>query len=277
MELGKIQKLKVKELIKFGALLEDKAGKTVLLPNKEVEELKPGEEVEVFIYNDSEDRPIATRKRPKILLNEIAPLKVLSNTKVGAFLDWGLEKDLLMPFAEQITNITPNRTYLVKLYLDKSGRLAATSKIYDHLLTNSPYKKGDWVEGYVYNINPRYGAFIAVDNKYHGMINYEDMNESVHNGEKLKLRVVDITDDGKLRLSPIKKAYKEIFPDAVTILKTLKQNKGFIPYNDKSSPESIRAEFNISKGAFKKAVGYLLKNNYIRQTEEGIELIKNAK
>lgn len=274
MELGKTQLLNVKEPNKFGLLLEDSEGNTVLLPNKEVrKKYEPGEEVEAFIYMDSEDRPVATLKKPKIELGEFAPLKVVSLNKIGAFLDWGLDKDLFVPYSEQTTKLRQGKKYLVQLYKDKSGRLAATTKVYSKLSTDSPYKKGDWTEGYVYSINPKMGAFVAVDNKYNGMINKNDLNDSVHNGEIVKVRVIDVNRDGKLNLSPIKKAYKEIVPDAVKILNQLKENDGFLPYNDKTAPEVIRAEFDISKGSFKKALGHLLKMNVIKQTDSGIELI----
>lgn len=270
MKLGTTQNLTVSALDDHGAILTD-GEETILLPNKEVEELKEGDNVDVFIYKDSKDRPIATRKTPKLQLGEIAPLKVLSTTRIGAFLDWGLDKDLLLPFKEQTTKVQEGREYLVQLYEDKTGRLAATMKVYPSLSTDSNYKKGDWVEGYVYQINPKQGAFVAVDNKYNGMIPIDEVNDSVHNGNTVKVRVVEVRPDGKLRLSPTKTAYKEIVPDASKILTLLEINNGFLPFNDKSSPEAIKAEFDISKGAFKKALGHLLKYGFIEQTEDGIK------
>ncbi len=274
MELGKTQKLKVKEFSDHGAILEDNNENTVLLPNKEINGLEVGQIVNAFIYNDSKDRLIATLQNPKIKIGEFVPLKVIERSKIGAFLDWGLDKDLLLPFSEQITKVIQGREYMVRLYVDKSGRLAASTKIYDELYRNSPYKKGDWVEGYVYNINPNVGAFIAVDNKYNGMVHKEDLNNEIHNGKTIKLRVVDVRPDGKLTLSPVKKAYKEIIPNSIKIVKSLKENNGFIPFNDKTEPEYIREEFDISKSAFKKALSYLLKNKVIEQTELGIKLIR---
>lgn len=274
MKIGKTQTLKVKERSNYGLVLKDDEGNTILLPNKEVRKnYAPEEEVEVFLYLDSEDRPVATLRKPKIELGGFAPLKAVSVNKVGAFLDWGLDKDLFLPYSEQNAKIRPGRTYLVQLYEDKSGRLAATTKVYPKLRTDSPYKAGDWTEGYVYNINPRIGAFVAVDNQYNGMINKNDLNDSVHVGETVKVRVTEKTRDGKLTLSPIKKAYKEIVPDSVKIVNRLKENNGFLPFNDKSNPETIRAEFDISKGSFKKALGHLLKMKIIKQTDDGIELI----
>ncbi len=274
MELGKRDKLKVKEFTEHGAILEDSDENIVLLPNKETENLKKDDLIDVFIYKDSEDRLIATKEEPLIHLNEFVPLKVKEVTKIGAFLDWGLEKDLLLPFSEQTIKVTEGEKYLVKLYVDKSDRLAASMKIYSDLDLNSPYKKGDWVKGTIYGINSELGALVAVDNKYNGMVLKDDFNESIKNGNKVKLRVVRVRNDGKLQLSPIKKAYKEIDSDALMIVKALKLNKGFIPFNDKSSPEAIRAEFDISKGAFKKALGFLLKKGFIKQTEDGIQVIE---
>lgn len=277
MILGKTQDLKVKEFSDFGAILEDSDGNTVLLPNNESSDLEIDEIIPVFIYRDSKDRLIATRKKPKIELGEFSPLEVIQTSKIGAFLDWGLDKDLLLPFAEQVARVTPGRNYLVYLYEDKTGRLAASMKVYDKLSTESPYKKGDWVEGYIYNINPEVGAFVAVDNLYNGMINKDNMNDSIHNGRTVKLRVVDVRPDGKLTLSPIKKSYKEIETNTLKIVRALKENGGFIPFNDKTSPEIIREEFDISKSAFKNALGYLLKNNFVEQTDLGIKVKKDGK
>lgn len=269
MKLGERQILEVDSLSEHGAILTD-GEETVLLPNKESENLNPGDKVDIFLYRDSEDRPIATKAEPKIKLGEIAPLEVLSTTKIGAFLDWGLEKDLFLPFKEQTVKVAPGRKYLVELYKDKTDRLAATMKIYDKLSTDSNYRVGDWTEGYVYQINPKQGAFIAVDNKYNGMIPMNEVTDEIHNGNTVKVRVVEVRPDGKLRLSPKKIAHKAIIPDASKILTLLEMNNGFLPFNDKSSPEEIKAEFDISKGAFKKAIGHLLKHDLIMQTPDGI-------
>ncbi len=270
MKLGLTQTLKVKEINEHGAVLVDENEKEVLLPGKEAAGLTEDDQVDVFIYRDSEDRLVATTSKPKIKLGEIKPLKAVQNTKIGAFLDWGLDKDLLLPFSEQLIKIEPGKEYLVRLYEDKSGRLAASTKVYDYLERYSPYKKGDWVEGYVYQINPKFGAFIAVDNKYSGMVRKEDMNNDIRNGKTVRLRVVDVTKDGKLTLSPVRRAHKEILPDAKKLLLALRENHGFIPFNDKSDPADIRREFNMSKAAFKKALGLLLKNRLVVQTEDGI-------
>lgn len=277
IEIGKIQSLTVDRLTSVGVYLKAPDQKTahneaaVLLPRKEVpQKLETGDQIEVFIYRDSKDRLIATTRKPKILLNEFAPLKVVDITKVGAFLDWGLEKDLLLPYHEQITRVQRGREYLAYLYLDKSNRLCATTKIYSLLKNNSPYQPGDWVEGYLYQINRELGAFLAVDNQYHGLIPSRELTSDYHCGDHVRARVSEVRKDGKLVLSPNKKAYKEIPKDAKTILDYLEQEGGFLPYNDKTKPSIIADEFKMSKSAFKRALGRLMKENKIRQTSAGI-------
>lgn len=278
IELGKVQNLIIERLAPQGAYLTDGIDerKSVLLPLKEVaENAKLKDEISVFIYRDSSDRLIATTRTPKIKLGELAALKVVDITKIGAFLDWGLEKDLLLPHSEQIAKIEKGKTYLTYLYIDKSDRLCATMKVYPLLKTTISCKVGDWVEGYVYQINPELGAFVAIENKYHGLIPAQILNEDVVYGEQIKARVAEIRSDGKIALSPTKKAYKEIPRDAEKILEKLINNHGELAYNDKSSPNAIMKEFNMSKASFKRAVGFLLKSKKIRLTERGMK--KNGK
>lgn len=274
IELGKIQELTIDRITPHGAYLtaENDEKNAVLLPSKELGESdQKNEKVSVFVYRDSKDRLIATKQVPKIQLGSFAPLKVVDITKVGAFLDWGLEKDLLLPYSEQIIKVHKGREYLVNLYIDKSDRLCATMKIYSLLKTNSKHQAGDWVEGYVYQINPELGAFVAIENQYHGLIPTQIMNDDTHCGDKVNARVAEIRADGKLVLSPNRKAYKEIPGDAKTILSKLDKNNGFLPFNDKSDPHLLKKEFNMSKASFKRAVGHLLKSKQIRITEKGIE------
>ncbi len=278
IELGKTQDLIIERFSPQGAYLTDgiDAKKSVLLPIKEVPETAELKDtINVFVYRDSSDRLISTRRTPKIKLGEFASLRVVDITKVGAFLDWGLEKDLLLPYTEQITKIQKGRSYLTYLYIDKSDRLCATMKIYPLLETNTKYQVGDWVEGYVYQINSEIGAFVAIENKYHGLIPTQILNDDIRCGEQIKARVSEIRSDGKIVLSPNKKAYKEIPKDAEKILAKLINNQGELAYNDKSSPNAIMKEFNMSKASFKRAIGFLLKNKKIRLTERGIR--KNGK
>jgi len=278
IEIGKVQTLTIERITPIGAYLSDGFDTTdvVLLPEKEVaKNVRAGDQIEVFVYRDSKDRLISTTREPKIQLGAFAALKVADVTKVGAFLDWGLEKDLLLPYNEQTVKVQKGRDYLVNLYTDKSDRLCATMKIYPLLKVGAPYKMGDWIEGYVYQINPEIGAFVAIDNLYHGLILIKDANSDIHCGEKIHARVSEIRNDGKLVLSPNKKAYKEIPKDAIVILTKLNESQGFLPYNDKTEAFVIKKEFDMSKSSFKRAVGKLLKEKRIRITERGIE--KNGK
>lgn len=279
IQIGSVNKLIIDHLSKIGPYLADpteKAGdrETVLLPGKEMpEHAKAGDPLEVFIYRDSSDRPIATLRRPLIQMDEFVPLKVVDITRIGAFLDWGLEKDLLLPYSEQTVRVQIGRKYMVSLYVDKSGRLCATMKIYPKLTCATPYQTGDWVEGYVYQINPEMGAFVAVDCKYHGLIPRREIAAAdVHCGDFVKARVTEVRRDGKLALSPNRKAYKEIPADSKRVYDRLVKAGGFLPYNDKTPPAVIAKEFGMSKASFKRAAGHLLKIHRIRLDSKGMTL-----
>lgn len=277
IELGRMQKLEVKRHTSVGAFLNvensGRKDKDVLLPKKEVpEDLKVGDMVEVFIYRDFQDRLTATTRRPKVILGEIGSLKVVDITKIGAFLDWGLEKDLFLPFKEQSMKLEKGREYLIALYIDKSDRLCGTMKIKDYLESDSPYKEGDWVKGTIYSINDEFGAFVAVDNKYEGLIPKKELIGVYVPGEEVELRVTHVKPDGKLDLSLRDKFYIEIEDDAELILNKAKEKGGILMLNDNSSPKAIRKELNMSKSAFKRAVGKLLKEGQIEFIEDGIKL-----
>ena len=275
IELGKIQRLEVTRQTPIGAYLnsrEDKRSDDILLPKNQVpQELQIGDELEVFVYNDSEDRIISTTKKPKLTIGEMAVLKVVETTKIGAFLDWGLEKDLLLPFKEQEGNIKIGEEYLVALYLDKSNRLCATMKIYNMLSSNSPYKKNDRVHGIIYSFNNQYGYFVAVDNKYHGLILNKEIYGNYALGDRVEARIKTVRTDGKLELSLREAACDEIEGDAQKIINMLKLHNGKLQLNDNSPPEKINAELNMSKKAFKRAVGRLMKEGAIILTDDGIE------
>ncbi|SHH56271.1 hypothetical protein SAMN02745823_00299 [Sporobacter termitidis DSM 10068] len=274
IELGKFQKLNVQRLTQFGAYLnmkDESDSDEILLPQNQVtREVQIGDEITVFVYKDSEDRIIATVKEPKLSLGELAVLKVVDISKIGAFLDWGLEKDLFLPFKEQVGTIKKDGEYLVALYVDNSQRLCATMKVYNQLSAMSPYKQKDRVQGIVYGISDEWGCFVAVDNKYHGLIPNKELYGKLQIGDKIEARIIKVRQDGKLELSLREPAYKEIEGDARKIFEKLKA-KGFLPLNDSSSPERIQSELNMSKGAFKRAVGRLLKEGAIKITGEGIE------
>lgn len=276
IELGKTQTLVVQREKDFGIYLGEPGDDrhSVLLPKKQVPEgTKPGDEIRVFVYRDSEDRLIATTGCPKLEVGEAAVLSVKEVAKIGAFLDMGLEKDLLLPFKEQNHKVRPGEQCLVALYIDKSGRLAATMNVYSYMNADSPYKKDDQVTGTVYEINENLGAFVAVDNRYYGMIPKAELYGDLHPGDPVQARVVRVREDGKLDLSPRQKAYVQMDADAELVMKVIDEFDGVLPFNDKAKPETIMREFKLSKNAFKRAVGRLLKENKIRITEKTIERI----
>jgi len=278
MKPGRIRKLKIARIVRQGAYLceegeKDKTGDEVLLPGKQVPKgAKPGDEIEVFIYLDSSDRLIATTTRPLITEGEVARLKIRETTKIGAFLDIGLERDLLLPFSEQTYRAEEGSYVLAAMYVDKSGRLAATMKVYDYLSKDPPYRENDEVQGVVYEISKNFGAFVAVDEKYSGLIPAKEYNWEVKAGDLVSARVTRVLPDGKLDLSIRKKAYLQINDDAEKIFSYMTLNNGRIPFTDKADPELIKKTFHMSKAAFKRAVGHLLKDGRIRITESSIEL-----
>lgn len=277
IKLGKIQELVVDRLAPQGAYLmsiEDTEDDAILLPLKEVdEEVEIGDKIEVFVYRDSEDRIISTTKKPKITLGDIALLELVDNTRIGAFMDWGLEKDLFLPFSEQRGQLKKGREYLVGAYIDKSDRLCATMNVYDMLDINAPYKENDKVKGMVYNINSDLGAFIAIDNKYHGLIPKQRFFKDFELGDKIEARVVKVRPDGKLELSTREKAYKQIDIDADKIMSKVESNGGVLMINDKSAPVKIKKELKMSKASFKRAIGKLFKERKIEFIEGGIKLV----
>lgn len=240
----------------------------VLLPRKEVpENVQPGDEIEVFLYRDSKDRMIATVRQPKLSLGEVAVLRVKENGKIGAFLDWGLEKDLLLPFREQVRKVCPGEECLVALYLDKSKRLCATMKVYHYLRTDSPYEKDQKVTGTLYEISDNFGAFVAVDNCYSALIPKKEPLGNARVGDTVEARVTEVLKDGKLSLSLREKAYIQMNEDAQKLLKLLEEQGGELPVGDKSSPEKIKELTGMSKNEFKRAAGNLYKQRLL-QVEE---------
>ncbi|MFZ5965685.1 MAG: S1 RNA-binding domain-containing protein [Bacillota bacterium] len=276
IELGKIQELQVLRKTSIGVYLgtkDDKGDDGVLLPKSQIEQdVEIGDEIQVFVYRDSEDRLIATIKKPKLTIGEIALLKVVETTRIGAFLDWGLEKDLFLPFKEQTCSITKGKEYLIALYIDKSDRLCGTMDVYKLLSNQSPYKTNDKVQGTIYSMKEDMGAFVAVDQKYHGLIPKHELFGNISCGDTIEARVTQVREDGKLVLSVREKAYKQMDKDAVMILDKLKANHGVLYLNDKSSPQEIEGALKMSKNAFKRAVGRLLKEGKIKFSDHGIEL-----
>ncbi|HIY20141.1 MAG TPA: S1 RNA-binding domain-containing protein [Candidatus Blautia avistercoris] len=269
IELGKKQKLEVVKIVDFGVYLgesqEAAQNERVLLPKKQApQDVKPGDVLSVFVYKDSMDRPIATTREPLLCVGETAVLKVAQNTRMGAFLDWGLEKDLMLPFREQTMRVREGQECLVALYVDKSQRLCATMKVYPYLAQNSPYGIGDMVQGRIYETSDNFGVFVAVDDKYSALIPKQEVHGTFKVGEVRQFRVTEVKEDGKLNLSPKQKAYLQIEEDSRHVMEVIDEFAGVLPFDDKTTPQVIEREFGLSKAAFKRAVGHLLKERKVK-------------
>ena len=278
MIFGKKQTLVMIKRVEFGIYLAETmkdAENKVLLPKKQVPaDMEVGDPIDVFLYKDSNDRPIATVKEPKLTLGQTARLRVVSVGKVGAFLDWGLEKDLFLPYREQTTQVKAGDEVIAALYLDKSERLCATMKVYPDLQKESPYQKDDVVTGMIYEISHNFGAFVAVDDKYSALIPKKELYGELHVLQQISARVTGVKEDGKLDLGIRQKAHLQMSEDADKVLSLLREKKGFLPLHDKSSPEQIRETIGMSKNEFKRAIGHLYKEHLITLESDGIRLKK---
>lgn len=273
IKLGKIQELEIKRFATQGAYLNEEKPEDddILLPKKDLpEDSNIGDKIEVMVYKDSRDRLIATTRKPLLTVGELGHLMVVSKTKIGSFLDWGLEKDLLLPFSETVGSVEVGKTYLVGIYIDKSRRLAATMKVKDLLSNDSPYEVNEKTQGTIYSLHRDIGAFIAVDDKFDGLIPKKELYGAHDVGESVDVRISRILDDGKLELSLRDQAYKQMGTDSETIMFKMKDNKGQLNLNDNSSPEEIYQELKMSKAGFKRAIGRLLKEGVITITDKGI-------
>ncbi|MCR4782829.1 MAG: S1 RNA-binding domain-containing protein [Lachnospiraceae bacterium] len=276
-ELGCVSNLVILRFTDFGAYLgrDEYDEESVLLPKKNVtSEMQVGDRVNAFIYRDSSDRVIATTDIPKISINRLSVLTVKEVSSIGAFLDWGLEKDLLLPYREMEGRVEEGDEILVRLYRDKSDRLAASMKgLWKYLSTNSPYRKGDVVNGRVYELGHNFGTFVAVDDKYNGMIPRHEKLTPLAIGDKVTVRVTDVKEDGKLDLSMREDAYKEIQNDGDVIMDLLDSYAGVLPFTEKATPEVILRETGMSKAAFKRAIGHLYKERKISLTDGKIKRV----
>ena len=275
IKLGEKQDLTVIKLVDFGVYLaaEDAKEEKVLLPRKQVPEgTKAGDVLHVFVYRDSKDRLIATTNEVKLTLGQVPLLKVSQAGKTGAFLDWGLEKDLFLPFREQTKPVEEGEECLVALYIDKSNRLCATMKLYPYLKTDGEFQVDDRIMGRVYEISRNFGAFVAVDDIYSGLIPMKELYGKVEVGDMVAARITAVKEDGKLDLSIREKAYLQMEKDAGVVLDIIRSYDGVLPFNDKASPETIKREMQMSKNEFKRAVGHLLKENRIIIGEKSIRL-----
>lgn len=279
--LGKKQKLIVAQKVDFGVYLaesmEAAAEEKVLLPGRQVPEgVQEGDEITVFIYRDSMDRLIATVHEPLIELGQTAVLEVADTGRIGAFLNWGLEKDLLLPFREQTAQVEKGDKCLVALYEDKSHRLCATMKVYHYLKTQSPYKAGDMVKGRIYETSKNFGVFVAVDDTYSALIPKSEAQGNYRINDILDLRVTRVKEDGKLNVSARKKAPQQLSEDAEKIFQVMERSGGSLPLDDKSDPAQIKARLGLSKAAFKRAVGHLMKEGKVMQQPGKISIKQDS-
>lgn len=276
IELGKIQELVVAKKTEFGIYLNTLTGgehDKILLPKSQVPkgtELK--DVLTVFVYKDSEDRPIATMLEPDITLGQVARLYVKEVNSIGAFLEWGLPKDLFLPYKEQLYPVKEGDAVLVTLYLDKSERLCASMKVYDALRNDSSYNKDDEVFGRVYEISDNFGVFVAVDDLYSALIPKKEVFETYRINQPVYGRVAQVLEDGRLTLSVRKKIPEQMDDDSELIYDCLETAGGFLPYHDKSQPDEIKEQFHMSKNAFKRAIGHLMKDGKISIEKDGIRL-----
>ncbi|MGM0379490.1 MAG: CvfB family protein [Bacillota bacterium] len=275
LELGKLQNLEIGREAETGMYLidpSDDSQEEVLLPNKEVvDTMEIGDTLRVFLYQDFKDRLTATLRRPTIKLNEIQELEVIDVNETGAFLNWGLVKDLLLPFSEQKYKVECGDEVLVTLKKDDKQRLYASMRIYDNLEGTDKYEKDDWVTGVVYSKSKDLGVLVAIDNKYHGLILKNEIFQNVKIGEIVNARVTNVDHEGKINLSLRDRKEDQLDEDVKTILNELSFD-GVLMYNDKSDPKEIKREFNMSKRAFKRAIGRLLSMDKIEFIKDGIKL-----
>lgn len=278
IRLGITQQLYIVRETSAGVYLAETPGEkedAVLLPGKQLpEQWKTGDSLSVFVYKDSEDRPIATTAAPLLELGGLALLTVSDVTGIGAFLDWGLAKDLFLPFKEQTYRVSKGDRVLVTLYLDKSSRLCATMHVYERLSNQSPYRTGDQVAGLVYETSKNFGAFVAVDHCYSALIPKRELFTELKPGQEITARVTRVLEDGRLNLSLREKTYLQLDQDAEHIYGILLEQGGSMPYHDKSPSEEIRTTFQLSKNAFKRGLGHLLKEGRILLDDTHFEVKK---
>ncbi len=273
INIGKFNRLPVAKLVDFGAYLDAGNGVEILLPSRYITEpLEPGQELDVFIYTDSEDRLIATTEKPLAQVGEFAFLEVVDVNKVGAFVDWGLLKNLLVPYREQKARMREGGIYPVYIYLDDTTkRIVASAKIEKYLGNTIPaYKRGDEVTALVWQ-HTQIGYRVIVDNLHNGMIYDNEIFRDLEPGETVKAFVKQVRPDGKIDLTLSGNVTKRVEELADRVLKYVEINGGDVALSDKSSPEEIQAKFQCSKKDFKKAIGLLFKSHKIVITDSGLK------
>jgi predicted RNA-binding protein (virulence factor B family) len=268
--LGRFCELRVERVLGAGAYLSvDGSGKSVLLPGSQCPaSAKPGDMLSVFVYLDSEDRPIATTRAPKLELDEVAFLEVTALTEFGAFVDWGLPKELLVPFAKQTRELSVGRREPIGLYLDSSGRLAGTMRVAEMLSTDgAEFALDEWVKGEAWRKDPEIGLFVIVERRFVALLPNAEPHQLTR-GEAASFRVSNRLEDGKLELSLRAHAHEQLAVDADTVLSGLTARPS-LRVGDRSSPEEIRKLFGLSKKAFKRAIGTLLKSEALELDDDG--------
>jgi uncharacterized protein len=275
IKVGEYNRLKISREVEFGVYLDD--GKDgILLPKRFVPPgVKPGDEVSVFVYHDSEDRLIATTQRPKGKAGEIVRLKAVSVTPHGAFLDNGLMKDVFVPRSKQLTQMFPGEEYLVKIYIDeRTGRLTATEKIDQHLSNEElTVKEMDLVHLTVFR-RTEIGYVVIINHKHTGVLHFSEVFRDIRIGDAFDGFVKKIYPDNKIDVVAGKPGYQKVDDEATRILRLLEENNGYLPFNDKSDPNDIYSYFGMSKKTFKMSTGNLYKQRKIEFTKTGIKLIE---
>ncbi|MDP5144681.1 S1-like domain-containing RNA-binding protein [Rheinheimera baltica] len=274
LALGKINRLTVKKQVKFGFYLDGLSWGEILLPNNvSPAGLEIGSELDVFLYLDSEDQLIATTERPKIKVGEVAQLDVVATTKVGAFVNWGLKKDLLVPFSEQQIPLKEGQKYLLYCYVDNSNRIVASTKLDRHLHKTPPsYNAGDKVSIMI-SEQTDIGYKAVVNHQHWGVLYKNEVFKPLRRGDKMQAYIVKVRDDGKIDIRLNASTFKQAQELSDRILYKLQQNDGKLALTDKSSPELIYAAFGVSKKAYKQAIGSLYKDKKIVIAEHGIILV----
>lgn len=276
INVGAYNKLKVKKETDFGVFMDGGDDLEILLPKRYVPKgTRIDDEIEVFLYHDSENRLIATTDRPYGVVGDIVNLKAVDVTLQGAFLDWGLMKDLFVPLSQQISKMRAGQEYLVKIYIDEmTGRTAATEKI-DQYLSNETLtvKEKDVVDLIIYRRSDI--GLVTIINKLHtGILHFADQFKPYDIGDKLKGFVKAIKSENRIDVVPGQAGFKKVEDESSKILRLLHENNGYLPFHDKSDPEEIVAFFGMSKKTFKMTTGSLYKQQKIAFTKTGIQLIE---
>lgn len=277
INIGEYQSLRIEREMPQGYYLSDEQGNEVLLPRNFVTpEMKIGDAVSVFVYNDSEDRPVATTETPMFSVNEFAYLEVVDANEIGAFCEWGVGKALFIPFRNQVRRLEKGQRYVIYMYLDSiTKRLVGTTKLDKYLIKEAEeeFEMGEEVDLLIY-AKTELGYNAIVDGQYKGLIYANEIHQPIRIGQQLKGYVKPLRGDGKLDISLDQIGHLSIEPNAKRLLEALREAQGFLPLTDKSDPSLIREQLGISKKLFKKAAGNLYRQKLIQLKEDGMYLVK---